>query len=225
MAFNKADYFHLLEAFKIQGYSFIPFHKLDLSKNRQIILRHDIDFSLDYAVEMAAMEYDTGIRSTYFPMLSSPFYNLFEARYFIQAQSLQRHHDLGLQIDIQSAYRDSHYEIFHQIFPKAESQVMSVHRPGFHRMKSAAKTSAFVYDEKYFKQIKYVSDSRCVFREGDPLESEWFKRGDNVQMLIHPIWWMEEGPDAAVKLDNAIAKIGNGLYNRVVNDFDILPKG
>ena len=47
-------------------------------KNKfNIILRHDIDFDVDYALKMAKMENKLNIKSTYFFfLLKSNFYNI-----------------------------------------------------------------------------------------------------------------------------------------------------
>ena len=48
----------------------------ELRKSKKfLILRHDVDFSLDYALQMAQKEAQNKIRSTYFILLHSPFYN------------------------------------------------------------------------------------------------------------------------------------------------------
>ena len=45
-----------------------------------MLIRHDIDFSVDLALEIAAFEKDIGITTTYFFMMSSAFYNIFSLR-------------------------------------------------------------------------------------------------------------------------------------------------
>ena len=46
-------------------------------KKKNILLRHDIDFSLESAKLLAKKENELKIKSTYFFMLSSNLYNLF----------------------------------------------------------------------------------------------------------------------------------------------------
>ena len=41
-----------------------------------MISRHDIDYSIEKAVELAALEAEENVKSTYFVLLSSEFYNL-----------------------------------------------------------------------------------------------------------------------------------------------------
>ena len=58
-------------------YSFLTFSEFSKSKkqNNVILLRHDIDYSIDKAFEMAKIESKLGIKSTYFVLLRSSFYN------------------------------------------------------------------------------------------------------------------------------------------------------
>ena len=47
----------------------------EVSKNT-LLIRHDIDFSVDFAHKLALFESELGIQSTYFLMLTSNMYNL-----------------------------------------------------------------------------------------------------------------------------------------------------
>lgn len=42
---------------------------------KYVILRHDIDYSLDSALALARVEQKLGVSSTYFVLLTSDFYN------------------------------------------------------------------------------------------------------------------------------------------------------
>ena len=41
-----------------------------------LLLRHDVDFSLEFAHKLASLEFNQDIRATYFLMLTSNMYNL-----------------------------------------------------------------------------------------------------------------------------------------------------
>jgi hypothetical protein len=57
---------------------------------------------------------------------------------------------------------------------------MRVHIPGF----------VDAYDDRYFKQIAYLSDSRRLF--GAPDVYRFFEEHERAQLLIHPLWWHDE---------------------------------
>jgi hypothetical protein len=77
--FSPSGYRHFLEHIRSQGYGLTTFDDLPGAQARQTkccFMRHDIDVSLDFALEMARLEHSMGVRTTYFVMFRSPIYNL-----------------------------------------------------------------------------------------------------------------------------------------------------
>src|SRR5262245_23044590 len=77
---------------------------LDLEREveppRYFILRHDVDFCLQTALEMAQLEAQLGVRATYFILLSSPSYNVFSApENSIPARLVELGHEVALHYD------------------------------------------------------------------------------------------------------------------------------
>ena len=69
-------------------------------KDRVVILRHDIDYSLDKAVALAELERELGVSSTYFVLLTSEFYNL------LSKDNLSKISKIGtIRISIRTAFR------------------------------------------------------------------------------------------------------------------------
>ena len=66
---NRADYSSLLQSFKSLNYTFSGF--FPCAAERAIVLRHDIDFCVPSALELARLEAKAGVQATYFFMLSS----------------------------------------------------------------------------------------------------------------------------------------------------------
>lgn len=102
----KFDYFTIdnyrkqLELALENGFQFILFTD-DFQKDRKEILwRHDVEFSPDVALKMARIESELGVTTTYFFQLHSEFYNILE-RYFsdmlLKIKSLGHH--IGLHFD------------------------------------------------------------------------------------------------------------------------------
>ena len=73
-AFDLDHYAALLEAAKRGGYRFAFFDAEPRAGD--LLLRHDVDLSLDAALRLAELEADAGARATYFLMTRSVFYNL-----------------------------------------------------------------------------------------------------------------------------------------------------
>lgn len=101
--FTLANYRRLIEIAKDKGFEFI-LHKEEYVENRKdIIWRHDVEFSPDIALEMAIIENELGVKATYFFQMHTPYYNTFEKRY---TEILYKIKDLGHHIGL---HFDSHY--------------------------------------------------------------------------------------------------------------------
>lgn len=171
-----------------------------------LLLRHDVDVSLKYAVEVAKIEKICDVKSTFFVQITSDFYNaLSKNSFMLMKEILDDGHRIGIHVDIGDVER------IDQIGPKvkAEAQILSnflsvdvntfsFHRPGalkkfkdYHQIN----LEGFInfYDRRLFKDIKYVSDSRGGWYYGHPLETEEAKQGKAMQLLTHPIWWGSMG--------------------------------
>ena len=44
--------------------------------------------------------------------------------------------------------------------------------------------------KEIIKKIAYFADSGGSFRYGSPLKSKAFQESKNIQLCIHPVWWM-----------------------------------
>ena len=75
MQFTYSWYKNIIELADKQGYSFCDYSNYN-KHNQEIILRHDIDMSLRKAVEMAKIENELGVSSTYFVLMLTNFYNI-----------------------------------------------------------------------------------------------------------------------------------------------------
>src|SRR6266487_4453075 len=73
-AFDLGHYRELLDAAREGGYRFAFFDREP--EPGTVLLRHDVDLSLDAALRMAELEADAGAAATYFLMTRSEFYNL-----------------------------------------------------------------------------------------------------------------------------------------------------
>lgn len=75
MEFTYAAYRKLLSLLRERGYAFRGYHNYR-DAPRCVILRHDVDTSLDQAVKLAELEAEEGVRSTWFVLLRTDFYNV-----------------------------------------------------------------------------------------------------------------------------------------------------
>ncbi len=204
-------YESLLERFLDKSYKFIFFPELKIREKSQIILRHDVDLDLDLALQMAKIENSLGIKSTYFFLLRTDSYNLIsDTSHDIVYEIKELGHSVSLHFDMllyENVKDGLHKEkdIFSHYF-KTEVDIISIHRPTDNFLKNPE--SYFnvenTYEKKYLKNIQYFADSGGSFRFGYPTQSSAFKNNDNIQLLIHPVWWIIDGNDVKNKVNKVI---------------------
>ena len=101
-SFKLSHFKEILERAKELGYVFTTFRDYEKvsDSNRLIILRHDIDYSITRALEIAKIESDLNIKATYFVRLHSKDYNPFEFKVYIKLREIVKlGHELGLHFE------------------------------------------------------------------------------------------------------------------------------
>ena len=72
----------------------------NIQKNKNLILRHDIDFDIGLAKKIAIVEHQLGVKSTFFFLLRSPFYNVLESDNFESINFIkQLGHEISIHFD------------------------------------------------------------------------------------------------------------------------------
>jgi hypothetical protein len=205
MKFTYNNYQKLLNTL-LRDYEFISFSRAKYNPDtnkKNILLRHDIDQSLEKAKIMSDIEASVGITATYFLFLKSPFYNIFsyEEEKYIQ-NIIENNHHIGLHFDYSNYEIKTVSQLSFQIKKEADFiqnyfgikvDAVSFHRPFDIDFFSKLELSIYphAYESIFLEKYKYFSDSRGQWRFGDPLESTEYKQGKNLHILIHPIWWNE----------------------------------
>lgn len=174
---------------------------LNLKKKKKfIILRHDVDFSLDYALEMAEKESKQGIKSTYFVLLHGYFYNPFDEKNILNIKKIVKlGHEIGLHYDSSFFPKSSEKEIklikkeIQALEEITDKRIISVaqHIPSetrkiYANLKKANLIS--VQSPEMLKSVKYISDSGYYWRER--CMCQHVNKHDRLQILTHPIWWV-----------------------------------
>src|ERR1044072_3232693 len=96
--FTRENYKLILNIARTQ-YSF-KFFTDNLSEKNWVLWRHDVDYSPNSALRLAMIESDLGIKATYFLLIHSEFYNLFEKEVTNHFKCIKEMgHQLGLHFD------------------------------------------------------------------------------------------------------------------------------
>jgi peptidoglycan/xylan/chitin deacetylase (PgdA/CDA1 family) len=169
-------------------------------KENFLILRHDVDFSPEAALQMAEIEAEIGIKATYFVLFSSIFYNLLNEKYIAFPRRLVKMgHEVGLHYDLRALELTGAKNISKIILQEndiltklagAEVKSIAMHNPSLSGIDSIQKTK-FVnaYDANYTKNIAYFSDSCGAWRDSLVMHLKKNNFPRQMQLLIHPIFW------------------------------------
>jgi hypothetical protein len=204
-----------------QTHSFVTFSEYATAHPQKLILlRHDIDYSLQHALTMAQLEAGLGIRATYFVLFSSPFYNVLAAENMdIPRQIAQLGHEVGLHYDVAvmaqaedpQALLRSQAGLLSELCG-AEVRSIAMHNPsisGADIFRAAPYINA--YDDRFSKQIAYFSDSCMAWRDAFVAACLADAMPARMQLLIHPCLWTEHEQGRMQKLEAIHTAVSGGL--------------
>lgn len=66
--------------------------------------------------------------------------------------------------------------------------------------------------------MKYFSDSNGEFKYGNPLQSKDFKHLNNIQLLIHPIWWIDKNLNRDLLIKKLKGDMLKGIEKYLTNN-------
>ena len=179
--FSLAHYRELLRAAKDGGYRFAGFDRAP--EPRDLLLRHDVDLSLDAALSMAEIEAEEDATATYLLMTRSVFYNLASSE---GERALARLRELGHRVGHHAAW--PHVDLDDRFDP-----VVAWHNPDPEYMQADTAGAVNVMQPPFFDPEHYRSDSNQRWRHGCPHDQ--LARGDFewLQLLVHPEIWAYDG--------------------------------
>lgn len=196
--------------------------------------RHDIDYSLDCALEVAETEAELGVRATYFVLLSSPYYNVFEPA---STQALCRivaaGHWLGLHFDPEAhpAVGRGGPELERAIAREAviladlggaEVRTVSFHNPALVGVLDIDRPLLAGLVNAYGAPIRdsyiYASDSFGYWRHR-PLDRVLTDHPPpRLHALTHPVWWQARQAGSRAR----IAAVAERRAHAILSEHDRL---
>ncbi len=225
--FSRQGYTDLLMQIKAADYTFVRMGEALPNAGKRVVLRHDIDHSVDYALEMARLENDFDVHATYFFMMTSEFYNIFDEK---NRKALWQIHNMGHEIGLHwdSRFLPRNSEHTDKFFTNqlrllsdiigeditSASQHVPTDTPAID-LNHLVKVEA--YSGEMMCNYAYVSDSSMEWREHTPLDI--IKAESSFQFLAHPIWWMSEGSNHEEKYKSFLTSEINDL--RVKTNADL----
>ena len=180
-AFDLAHYRELLDAAGAGGYRFAFFE--GTPGDGDLVLRHDVDLSLDAALRMAEVEADAGAGATYFLMPGSVFYNLGSEE---GERALVRLRELGHRVGLHAVYPQAQFD-------ERFEPVVAWHNPDPEYMSAPVDGAINVMEKPWFDPATYRSDSNQHWRSGCPHDDLRAGAFPWLQLLTHPEIWAYRG--------------------------------
>lgn len=207
MDFSYRGYENMIKLLKQHNYSVATYQNYK-NFDKCVILRHDIDYDLKKSLELAELENKLGVKSTYFVLLTSDFYNVFSNQSLRVLEKLRYFgHDIGLHFD------ELNYPDIISIEERIKEKIIyetnllssvlnipiksvSMHRPSKAILEADLQIPNIInsYSHEFFHNFKYLSDSRRNWRE--PVEEIIAKETFNrLHILTHAFWYHEKEID------------------------------
>jgi hypothetical protein len=203
MQFTYEAYEQLISRLLDKGYRIKDYETWEAAE-QTVILRHDVDYSLERAARFSKYEKELfGGGATYFVLLSTDFYNVHSktSRQYME-EILKNGGRIGLHFDAVQYPIDSESDMITYVQQEAAVlsdilgvgvNAVSMHRGSQKILASDVKFPGLInsYGELFFKKMKYVSDSRRFWRENveEIIDSGQYPR---LHILTHPFWYMEK---------------------------------
>ena len=169
------------------------------TKKKFILLRHDIDFCLDPALDLAKLEKQHNIKSTYFILLHSTFYNSLSSYNALIIQQISKlGHEIGLHYDTNFLPNsDKKFEkliemeanLLGNLINKKITSIAQ-HNPTISRKRPRISNFLDANSADVIKEMTYISDSNQHWRRSC-MCNHIFKI-NKLQINTHPVWWRKK---------------------------------
>lgn len=211
--FSFQDYREMIRM--IQSTGLQAGYKEALGRDKFIIMRHDVEYSVERAYALAKVERSMDFTSTYFFQWTNNSYNILSRRNMDMIKDMhERGHCIGLHfalngmtdMDLIRKQIVKEMNILSEMFGFA-IDTFSVHRPSRDILRENIKLPGIInaYQDEFFTfaekvteetpvKVKYMSDANHIWRYGYP-DQENITGYDKIQILTHPFAWCKRGYD------------------------------
>ena len=232
--FSFDDYREIIRAIKATG-RYATYEEA-LEKDSFVIMRHDVEYSVERAHALAKVEESMDFRSTFFFQWTNNSYNILSRK---NRDILSDMHERGQHIGLHFALNGmTDMRVIKERIKQEmdmlsnmlgfEINSFSIHRPSPDVLAENIKISGIInaYQDDFFTfdpkatpesdlDVKYMSDANHVWRYGYP-DEETINKYDKVQILTHPFAWTKKGYD---NLENYKTLV-NEKYVELIDSID-----
>ncbi len=222
MDFTYKAYVDLIKLLKEKNYEFTNYKDYK-NIEKSVIFRHDIDNSLERALKIAKLENENNIKSTFFVLLSTDFYNIFSKQSnSILKEIISLGHEVGLHFDEKRYKINNEKDLEYYVeYEKnllggglgIDVTTVSMHRPSKWILENDIQFKNIInsYSKEFLHEFKYLSDSRMHWRE-DVLGIIKGEGYNKLHILTHPFWYTEDKGDIKERVSGFIKEANRERY-------------
>lgn len=211
-SFSYAEYSKIIHNLQ-KKHKIMDYSQIKNNTDNFVVIRHDVEFSVERALKMAIFEQYFGIRTSYLFQIRNNAYNLFSRENIEMVREIAKMgHKIGLHLHL--GMLEDMNEITNYILQEKntiEKAVgLSIDRFSFHRPpKEILELNLNIeglintYSEQFFEfntenfdnlSVKYLADSMHQWKYGYP-DDITADKYTKIQLLIHPDEWTISGYD------------------------------
>jgi hypothetical protein len=191
------------------------FDSVSSNTEKYCVIRHDVEFSIERALQLAKLENELGIKTTYVFQICNNNYNPFSHKNKIHILEISKlGHDIGVHVHLGN-YNELEQSIEQYIIKQSQLLTLaldfpinkfSLHRPlqkhieteitipGYINM-NASEFFTFTKEFSiYDLPVLYLADSNHEWKYGNPIDID-FSKIKKMQLNCHPFSWTVEGLD------------------------------
>ena len=234
--FSYSDYKEIINIIKESGRG-CNFRQAQ-ERDKFIIMRHDVEFSVDRAFALSKLELSMDFTSTYFFQWTNNSYNILSKKNMDMIKYMhERGHVIGLHFalngltDMELVRKKILREI-HVLSEMLGFEIteFSIHRPSadvlrenivFPGIINAYQDEFFTFSENVTDStplhVKYISDAKHRWNYGTP-DADTLFNNERVQILTHPYSWTKKGYDNLENFRTLIQERNEELMDTIDNE-------
>ena len=236
--FSHKEYIHIIDWVK-NNYNIMKFSDVTPSTDNFCVIRHDVEYSVYRAYQLAKIEQNEGVKSTYLFQIKNNCYNALSTKNIPTIQKIyDMGHSIGLHVHcgLLNQYDNMTDMIQKDIEVLSNStgidvKVFSFHRPTIDMLLSNLKIENLInaYDDMYFHayvnrvknlRVKYVSDSNHMWKYGYPTTVN----NDKLQLNFHPFSWTRLGYENTQNFKKLISERNKEMVDSINREIKTFPE-
>lgn len=221
------------------NYTINKFTDISDQSDNFCVIRHDVEFSVDRALQLAILENKLGIATTYLFQIRNNVYNALSIQNIKKIREIHYlGHDIGLHVHcgLLNDYNTiedlicTDIDILSKLIG-IDIRIFSFHRPTINLLTSNVQIKGLIntYGKLYFHpyegkppknlNIKYIADSNHIWKYGYPTTVNHSK----LQINFHPFSWSPVGYENTPNFKHIINEKTTELVNSIASEIKTFP--